>query len=415
MKEASYKTRWTMLLIAYLGLISCFIPYVGYSTQVAAIMEDVGINYTQAGLLASVTALVGGIILPFTGGIVEKWGAKKIIIIGLIISAVSQVIFAYMPDYSSLVFSRALAGLGVGLLFVGPYTMAIKWFEDVGNNGVALGVMFTSDGIGTAFALYLFAIILSVMGWRTGSALGGIFLVIVLLLTIFILKEPPSFEKQKVNRSDTKLSFKEYVGVLKNRNVIVAIAFFVGEWGLYAVMAYWVPTLLIEDAGWSESLAGFLTSLYVLIGVVPSIIFGLISDRMGKRKIFVVIAGLWMTINVGLLTLAIYNGAYGLAAFIMPLIGIGVYTGMPVALALASESVDSKLVGIVNGFVLGIGFLVGGFTYPSIMGYIKDTTGAYTTGFVGLIIATLILTFLLALIGKDTNKTEVQQDESVVS
>ena len=410
--------RWTMLFIAYLALVSCFIPYVGYSTQVTAIMDEVDINYTQAGLLASVTALIGGIILPFVGGIVDRWGAKKIIIVGLIISAISQLVFAFMPEFTSLVFSRALAGLGVGLLFVGPYTMAIKWFEDVGNNGVALGVMFTSDGIGTAFALYLFAIILSLMGWRTGSAIGGIFLVIVLLLTIFVLKEPPSFVEEKKNANQEKLKFTDYIKVLKNRNVIVAIAFFVGEWGLYAVMAYWVPTILIEDAGWSESLAGFLTSLYVLIGVVPAIIFGFISDRMGKRKMFIVIAGLWMTLNVILLAIAIYNGAYGLAAFIMPLIGIGVYTGMPVALAQAAESVDSNRIGVVNGIVLGVGFLVGGFAYPSLMGYIKDTTGEYTTGFLGLIAATFVLTFLVPLIGKDVKKkngVENISDESLAN
>lgn len=404
MKQVSMGRRWTMLFIAYLALISCFIPYVGYSTQVTAIMEDVGINYTQAGLLASVTALIGGVILPFVGGIVDRWGAKNIIIVGLIISAISQLIFAYMPDFSSLMLSRALAGLGVGLLFVGPYTMAIKWFEEVGNNGVALGVMFTSDGIGTAFALYLFAIILAAMGWRGGSAFGGVFLIIVLILTIFVLKEPPSFMKEKNNTNRVKLTVADHISVLKNRNVIVAIAFFVGEWGLYAVMAYWVPTILIEDAGWSESLAGFLTSLYVLVGIIPAIIFGFMSDRLGKRKIFIVIAGLWMTINVTLLAIAIANGAYGLAAFIMPLIGIGVYTGMPVALAQAAESVDSNRIGVVNGIVLGIGFLVGGFAYPSLMGYIKDTTGAYTTGFIGLIIATFALNFLVSLIGKDVNK-----------
>lgn len=404
MEKATNKKRWTMLLVAYAALISAFIPYIGYSTQVSTIMEDIGLNYTQAGLLASVTALVGGIVLLFIGGFVDKWGAKKIIILGLIIAAISQVIFAYMPNYTALIFSRALAGLGVGLLFVGPYTMAVKWFEDVKNNGVALGVMFTSDGVGTGFALYFFAFILAVMGWRHGSAIGGIFIIIVLILTIFILKEPPSFKQDKLDAENDKINFSEYLKVLKNRNVIVAMGFFVGEWGLYAVMAYWVPTLLIEDAGWTETMAGLLTSFYVIIGIIPSIFFGLISDKMGKRKIFIVFAGLWMTINTALLTVAIANEAYGFAAFIMPLIGIGVYTGMPVALALASESVDRKRIGVANGLILGVGFLVGGFAYPSIMGYIKDTTGAYTSGFIGLIIATFILTFVLALLGKDVKK-----------
>ncbi len=404
--------QWTMLALSFLALITCFIPYIGYSTKLIEIMEETGINYTQAGMLASVTALIGGVILPFVGVLVEKWGAKTIIILGLITSAIGQLLFAYMPDYSWLVFSRALTGLGVGLLFVGPYTMAIKWFEKDRKVGIAMGVMFTSDGIGTAFALYLYAIILTLAGWRHGSALGGLFIIAVLIITMFILKEPPHVEERKRELAKERLSIGDYLNVIKNRNVIVATAFFVGEWGLYAVVAYWIPTILIEDAGWSESLAGFLTALYVLIGAIPSVIFGLMSDRMGKRKIFIIVAGLWMTFTVAALAVALYNHSYFLAAIIMPLIGLGVYTGMPVALALASESVASNRVGIVNGFVLGTGFLVGGFVYPTLMGYIKDLTGEYTIGFVGAIAATFLLCFITALIGKDVKPYEQQGEDN---
>lgn len=301
-----------------------------------------------------------------------------------------------------LVLSRALIRLGVGLLFVGPYTMAVRWFEKANGIGVAMGVMFTSDGIGTVFALYLFSFVLIAFDWRHGSATGAIFLLMVLVLTLLFLKEPPHVTKGKNEQNQGKLAFSDYLSVIKNRNVFVATAFFVGEWGLYAVIAYWVPTILIEEAGWSEGLAGFFTSLYVLIGVIPSIVFGLMSDKLGRRRPFIISAGLWMTISVTALTLALYYQRYDLVALFMPLVGLGVYTGMPVSLALATESVGSKGVAIANGFILGTGFLLGGFLYPFIMGYIKDLTGTYTIGFVGAIAATLILNFLVGFIGKDT-------------
>src|SRR5699024_7347401 len=147
--NVSMGKRWGMLLISFSALIGVFIPYVGQSTQLSSIIEDLGISHTQAGLFGSVTALLGGIVLPFAGGLVEKWGAKKIIIIGLIISIISQFMFAYTPTYPLMVLAKAIGGIGVGLLFVGPYTLAVQWFEDIGNNGLALGVMFSSDGIGT--------------------------------------------------------------------------------------------------------------------------------------------------------------------------------------------------------------------------------------------------------------------------
>jgi len=404
MENTKVKGQWTMLFLSYLALVGCFIPYIGYSTQITQIMEDTSISYAATGLLASATALVGGLTLPFVGVLVDKWGAKNIIVLGLLISGAGQIFFSVMPDYFWLVFSRALIGLGVGLLFVGPYTMATRWFEKSNGVGISLGVMFTSDGIGTISSLYLFSFILAAFGWRIGSAISGIFLLVLLVIAFFFLKEPPHIEEKNRDSESIKEKFalKDYFKVIGNRNVIVATAFFVGQWGLYSVIAYWVPTILIEGAGWSEGLAGFLTSLYVLVGVVPSIIFGLISDKMGKRKPFIMLAGLWMTLTLTILTIALANNRFDLVAWMMPLVGIGVYTGMPVALASALESVGTKFVATANGFILGTGFLVGGFLYPTIMGYIKDLTGTYTIGFIGIITATFILNFIVASIGRDS-------------
>ncbi len=412
--ENAKDRKWLMLWLSYLTLIACFIPYIGYSTQITQIMEETSISYAAAGMLASVTALVGGLTLPFVGVLVDKWGARNIILLGLLISAAGQILFAYVPGFSALVFSRAMIGLGVGLLFVGPYTMAAQWFERSNGVGSAMGVMFSSDGIGTVFSLYLFSYVLTAMGWKDGSAVGAIFLIAVLIISFFLLKNPPHIANRENSSksSGETISFKDYLKVIGNRNVIVATAFFIGEWGLYAVIAYWVPTILIEGAGWSEGLAGFLASLYVLIGIVPSVIFGLVSDRLGKRKPFILLAGLWMTLTLTVLTIALANNRYDLVAWMMPLVGLGVYTGMPVALASAVESVGTKYVASANGFILGVGFLVGGFVYPYVMGYIKDMTGAYTVGFIGAIVATFVLNFAAAFFSKDSKEhVKTSRDE----
>lgn len=413
--DVSIGRRWAMLLISFSALIGVFIPYVGQSTQLASIIEDLGISHTQAGLFGSVTALLGGIVLPFAGVLVEKWGAKKIIIIGLIISIISQIMFAYMPTYSLMVLAKAIGGIGVGLLFVGPYTLAVQWFEDIGNNGLALGVMFSSDGVGTAFAVYLYAYVFLIMDWRNGMAVGGLFLFLILLITIFLLKEPSNFQRDNKESyssgSSDKVGFNDYIKVLTTKNALVAVSFFVAEWGIYAVVGNWAPTIFIEGAGWSESLAGFMTSLYALIGIIPAIIFGFISDKLGKRKPFFVIAALWMTLSVTLTAIALANEAFIATAIFMMFIGVGVYTGMPIILALATETVGSRRIGLLNGIVLGTGFLVGGFVYPAVIGYVKDITGAYNKGFIGIAIATFILAFLVSLFAEDVKTSDKPEEE----
>ena len=401
-------TKWVMLALSYLVLIACFIPYIGWSVSLLDISEEFALSATQAGLLGSITALVGGLVLPFAGAIGDRWGIKRIIIIGIIASIAGQLLFAWAPDYTLLMCGRALSGLGVGLLFVGPYTMAVNWFERERKSGIALGVMFTSDGIGTAFALYVFAIVLVMFGWRTGSVIGAGLLVVILVVAMLFLRDAPkdpSEPSAAASAGTDAESARSVLSALLSRNVLVAAAFFVGEWGIFAVVAVWMPTILIEGAGWDAALAGLFSSLYVLVGMIPSIVFGLVSDRLGRRKALIVAAGLAMTIFMAALTASLASGNYVLVAVCLPLVGLGVYTGMPLALALAAESVPTKMIGTVSGFVLGIGFIVGGFVYPYFIGVVKDATGDYTLGFVVMTIATLVLNLGGALFAKDVRRT----------
>ncbi|MFD4421612.1 nitrate/nitrite transporter [Agromyces sp. NPDC058484] len=402
-------TKWVMLGLSYLVLIAAFIPYIGWSVSLIEISDEFSLSATQAGLLGSITALVGGLILPFAGVIGDRVGIKRIILFGIVVSLAGQLIFAWAPDYTLLMLGRAISGFGVGLLFVGPYTMAVNWFERERKNGIALGIMFTSDGIGTAFALYAFAIVLVAYGWRTGSVIGGALLVLVFLIAAIFLKDAPRDETAETTVDDSAHDGRSTVSWLLSRNVLSSAAFFIGEWGIFAVVAVWMPTILIEGAGWDAALAGLFSSLYVVIGMVTSIVFGLISDRLGRRKAIVVAAGLAMTLFMGVLTVSLASGNYVLVALCLPLVGLGVYTGMPLSLALAAESVPTRMVGSVNGFVLGIGFIVGGFVYPYVIGAVKDATSDYTGGFIAMVVSTGVLNFVCALLAKDVHRTAPQK------
>lgn len=408
MQTTSPTTKWVMLGLSYLVLIACFVPYIGWSISLLDISKEFSLSATQAGLLGSITALVGGLILPFAGVIGDRIGIKKIILIGIVASLVGQLMFAWAPDYALLMVGRAITGLGVGLLFVGPYTMAINWFERERRSGVALGIMFTSDGIGTAFALYAFAIVLVAFGWRTGSVIGGVLLAAVFVISVVFLKDAPRDAHADDALPEAAVDGRSTARWLFTRNVLVAAAFFIGEWGIFAVVAVWMPTILIEDAGWDPALAGLFASLYVLVGIAPSIVFGLISDKLGRRKALIVAAGLAMTLFMGALTASLASGNYALVALCLPLVGLGVYTGMPLALALAAESVPARMTGAVNGFVLGIGFILGGFVYPYVIGAVKDATGEYTVGFIAMTVATCVLNLVVALLAKDVRRAPQQ-------
>ncbi|SDP74633.1 MFS transporter [Desulforhopalus singaporensis] len=403
---SSVAGQWPALALCYLATVAIFIPYVGYSTAIPQMMQDLGMNYTMVGTLASVTALAGGIVLPFAGVLVDRWGAKKVTVLGLLISFIGQLIFSYMPNYEMMLLSRIILGAGIVLLFVAPYTLAIRWFEESDKIAVSLGVMLATDGIGTLGALYLFSKVLTAYGWRNGSALGSIVVFVMFVIALFFLKEPPKYtdvqEKRDVNadQSNQASVLKEYFAVIGRKNVIIASSFLIGVWGSYAIAVYWVPTLLME-AGWSESLAGFLGALYPVTGMVGSIVFGLISDNIGKRKPLILISGLVMALSFVAAAFAVSINSYGLLAAMLPLSGLFAYSGLPICYALAADTVGVKLAATANGFIMSAGLLIGGLLYPLALGIVRDQTQAYTWGFIVAAASLLLLNFLLPLAADD--------------
>ena len=97
-----------------------------------------------------------------------------------------------------------------------------------------------------------------------------------------------------------------------------------------------MPAILVEEAGYSESLAGFVTSLFSIVGMASALV-------------------------------------------------------APLVLAQAVESVSSRHSGVVTGIIMGVPWLVTGFAYPSMLGFIRDATGSYAGGFLVVAIVTFFL------------------------
>ncbi|SDC06082.1 Sugar phosphate permease [Mycolicibacterium neoaurum] len=411
--------RWVNLSAAYLALVAGFLPYVGWSPSLGAISEDLGLSYSQAGGISSVTGLVGGVMILLGGVIATRWGSKSVIAAGLASGVIAQVIFALSEGFALVIVARVFAGIAVGFLWVATYTMAVGWFRDSKQTGRAVGIMMSGDGVGAVLSLFAFSAVMGAFGWRMGLNVQAVCLAGVLLLVLVVSKNAPTAPAgiTEIQHSSANLPTirptQSAVRSLLNRNVVLATIFWIGGVGLFSTIASWMPAILVENAGYSEAMAGLVTSLFSIAGMVAAFGGPLIAERLGSKKHVILIGGVVTVFGVAVMTVCVAMDNYLLVALCIPVLGLGVYAGEPLILAEAVESVRAEHSGVVNGVVLGLPWIVSGFAYPYILGLVKDATGSFTGGFVTVTIATLLLCAVSPVFIKEVHPVPVGDNSRV--
>lgn len=261
--------------------------------------------------------------------------------------------------------------------------------------------MGATEGVGTLIAVYVLAIVFTSAGYQAGNIVASAVLIGMGIVAAVLLKEPPTFHgiKPAARREGV---MKQYLTVLSYSNVVASAITVVGLWGAYSMIVFWVPTVLIEDAGWAADSAGFMAALYPLVGVISAVVSGLISDKLLNRKAILFASGLGLTLCTIGYALALQAQNYTLLAVLLPIAGLFHYATLPVVFALAFDSVGARLAGTANGLLFGTGFIVGGLVFPLLLGAVRDISGSFTAGFIALSVSVFLLNLLIpALVLKE--------------
>jgi cyanate permease len=247
--------------------------------------------------------------------------------------------------------------------------------------------------------------VLTAYGWRTGLTiqavcLGVVFVVVLLVSSNAAVHDPIGVTPGRPFATGSG-GARTRARTLLTRNVLAAGIFEIGTVGLFAVIPSWMPAILVEDAGMSESRAGFVTSLFSIVGMAAAFSVPAVAEKWGNRKRVILVGSVITVGALAALTICLATGSYVMVALLVPVVGLGVYTCEPLTVAGAVESVDSRLTGVVNGIVFGIPWFVSGFAYPYVVGVIRDMTGSFVAGFALLTTATVVTCAVASALVRD--------------
>ena len=372
--------RWRMLALAAMAY-GCFGLGVGsIPPLVDPIIRDLEMTSGQMGLVLGAWQLVFiGVGSPL-GSLVDRWGARRAIVLGLGLILLSLLLRGLATNFITLLLAVALFGAGAPIISVGMPKLVGQWFS--GNDrGPATGSYVVGRDIGSVFALATAAsFVIALTGsWRGISIVYGAITLVVIVLWIVFGKDSPlvpvTRSVDESTPSDDPIHSLGILSLLKIRNVqLVLVLGFVVFFMNHALGA-WLPTVLQEN-GFSLAASGRWVAVGIAVAMISNFTVPSLA-RMGRRSAWLIamLAG-------GALTTIGLTSFTGPALIAMVLVGTIIRLPAMQVLTLVlleTPGVGARRMGTAGGLFFAIAE-IGGFTGPLMMGLVRDSTDSLTGG-----------------------------------
>ena len=227
--------------------------------------------------------LGGGYFLGFAsvqiplGYLLDKSGPKKIVSYFLLIAIVGMISFSLSQNFTSLLLSRILIGVGVGACLMGPLTAYRVWFQDETQQRVSSWMLMTG-AIGMLSSSLPVQFFLPIIGWRLIFVILTILTILCIILIIIFI---PNWNKVNVqNIPDDNGSLKE---VWQNKlfKSLVPMGIF-NYGGLFAVQTLWAGPWMVKVSGYTpEESANGLFIIYLSL-LFSFLIWGYFVPKFSK-------------------------------------------------------------------------------------------------------------------------------------
>ena len=407
------RSRWLRIIPPI--LITCIISYMD-RVNIAFAMpggmdRELGISATMAGLAGGIF-FIGYLFLQVPGGKIAVHGSgKKFIGWSLVAWVIISILTGLITNQYQLLFLRFALGVAEGGMLPVVLTMISNWFPDA-ERGRANAIVIMFVPIAGIITAPLSGWIISAMDWRWLFIIEGLLSAVVLVLWSLTVCDRPqearwiderekkwlidTLNAEQKQLAKTAVKNASLSAVLSDRTMwqLIALNFFY-QTGIYGY-TLWLPTILKELTHSTMGQVGMLAILPYVGAMAGMFIFSTLSDRTGKRKLFVALPlmgfafCMFMSVVLKEHIWLSYAALVGCGVFLQS--AAGVFWTIPARLF------SAEMAGGARGVINALGNL-GGFCGPYAVGllitfYSKDA-GVYCLA-VSLAIASLLALMLPA-------------------
>ncbi|WP_419887906.1 MFS transporter [Neobacillus niacini] len=389
-KNSVSKKAWVIIFLLFLLTVisNADKAIIGFAS--VSIMEELGLNAEQWGVVGSVFFLLYSISAVLGGSLADKIGAKKVIIGMVAIWSIVQFSTIFVSSFAYLLVTRIILGAGEGPSYSLAMTAASKYLPKE-KLGIGLTLVSIGGPLGVAISAPILMYMIVNHGWRSAFIATGVVGFVWIIAWIFIAKEKAVTEgeftaaKDGIHLPIVSTETQKFTSVLVSKNfILVALCGFATYWS-FTIGLNWLPNYLENVRNLSEETLSLVVALPWIMITLSQITFSSISDRiyhktksMVKGRIFILgpvlfagavsyVFGTMVSSNILAISLLSLGLTFGCITLVM-------------GPAILVDLVSTKHQGKVQGWFMAITSL-GGIVGPYVTGLLIENSASQAAGF----------------------------------
>ncbi len=247
-----FGNRWWVVVATVLGLIVGAGPInvFAFGVFLKPVTAELGVGRAELSSALTLHSLIGAIACPFFGWLLDRWGARRIMIPGVLLFALVTAGFALMraSPFAVTYLIFACAGLLAPVQGPIPYSsVTAHWFDR--QRGLALGIGMAGVGLGVALMPQLARVLIGAVGWRLAYVgLAAAVLLFAFVPVALFIREPPGLRTRAHRASAAALPGMPFAAAIRSPLFWgLGIAFFFDVMAINGTLTHVVA--LLTDRG----------------------------------------------------------------------------------------------------------------------------------------------------------------------
>jgi len=366
-------------------------------------VKEFGWSRTQVTSGNALSKLLVGPLFGFMAGwVVDRFGPRRLMMSGIVMAGIALIGLAHMTSLWMFYAFYLLNALGY--VCGGPLPNQVllsRWFDKA--RGKAMGFAYLGIGIGGYLVLFLSPRLVNAFGWRGSlQVLGILIIVLALPLAYFVRDEPESAGATPGAKPPTAVA--PMGGIFRNPAFYLLMLGSMCSIGAVGGTNQHLKLFLSLDLQFSQTAAASIAATVLACSIAGRLLMGWLADRIPRKHVMILI----YTLIAGSIPLLFFADTPAALYAFAVIFGIGLGGEYMIIPLMAAELFGVRVLGRLMGVILTADG-VAEATFPMLVGYLRDTTGSYRTGFVVLIALALAGTVAIAFLprrGAQTARTE---------